>query len=153
MNLVLAVAIFLGVAMTFGFATQTTEVAGVQKCVISQSENRDTCKTGDPVSPAQAAGLQKGDKIVAFNGEPVADWTTLSNHIRETIGPATITVERDGKQQVLHGHARQEHGRQEGRRRRGRPRQVRRRPAISASPRRPRSCRSPSPTPSTAWAT
>ncbi|WP_328667720.1 site-2 protease family protein [Streptomyces sp. NBC_00322] len=101
MNLVLAVAIFLGVAMAYGFATQTTEVAGVQKCVISQSEDRDTCKKGDPVSPAQAAGLKVGDKIVAFNGEPVADWTTLSNHIRETIGPATITVERDGKQQVL----------------------------------------------------
>ncbi|MFK4223079.1 M50 family metallopeptidase [Streptomyces sp. NPDC019890] len=101
MNLVLAVAIFLGVAMTFGFSAQTTEVAGVQKCVISQSENRDTCAKGDPVSPAQAAGLRKGDKIVAFNGQPVADWTTLSNHIRETIGPATITVERDGKQQVL----------------------------------------------------
>ncbi|MCX4587758.1 RIP metalloprotease [Streptomyces sp. NBC_01481] len=101
MNLVLAVAIFLGVAMAYGFATQTTEVAGVQKCVISQSEDRDTCKKGDPVSPAQAAGLKVGDKIVAFNGEPVADWTTLSNHIRETIGPAAITVERDGKQQVL----------------------------------------------------
>ncbi|MFF3401188.1 M50 family metallopeptidase [Streptomyces sp. NPDC002659] len=101
MNLVLAVAIFLGVAMAYGFATQTTEVAGVQKCVISQSEDRDTCKKGDPVSPAQAAGLKVGDKIVAFNGEPVSDWTTLSNHIRETIGPAAITVERDGKQQVL----------------------------------------------------
>jgi membrane-associated protease RseP (regulator of RpoE activity) len=101
MNLVLAVAIFLGVAMSFGFPTQTTEVAGVQKCVISQNENRDKCQKGDPVSPAQAAGLQKGDKIVAFNGEPVADWSELSNHIRETIGPATITVERDGKEQVL----------------------------------------------------
>ncbi|MGW3628488.1 M50 family metallopeptidase [Streptomyces sp. NPDC000880] len=101
MNLVLAVAIFLGVAMAYGFATQTTQVAGVQKCVISQSEARDICKKGDPVSPAQAAGLKTGDKIVAFNGRPVADWTTLSNQIRETIGPATITVERDGKQQVL----------------------------------------------------
>ncbi|TQK51514.1 RIP metalloprotease RseP [Streptomyces sp. SLBN-118] len=101
MNLVLAVAIFLGVSMAYGFATQTTEVAGVQKCVISQSEDRDSCKKGDPVSPAQAAGLKVGDKIVAFNGQPVADWTTLSNHIRETIGPATITVERDGSQQVL----------------------------------------------------
>ncbi|NUK06190.1 site-2 protease family protein [Streptomyces lunaelactis] len=101
MNLVLAVAIFLGVAMTFGFAAQTTEVAGVQKCVISQSEKRDTCNAADKVSPAQAAGLKEGDKIVAFNGEPVADWSDLSNHIRETIGPATITVERDGQQQVL----------------------------------------------------
>ncbi|MFD9223861.1 M50 family metallopeptidase [Streptomyces sp. NPDC060064] len=101
MNLILAVAIFLGVSMSFGFATQTTQVAGVQQCVISQSEDRDKCQKSDPVSPAQAAGLKKGDKIVAFNGEPVADWSELSNHIRETIGPATITVVRDGRQQVL----------------------------------------------------
>ncbi|MGW6459513.1 M50 family metallopeptidase [Streptomyces sp. NPDC055078] len=101
MNLILAVAIFLGISMSFGFATQTTEVAGVQKCVIQQSEKRDTCAPGDPVSPAQNAGLKEGDKIVAFNGERVGDWGTLSNHIRETIGPATITVERDGREQVL----------------------------------------------------
>lgn len=102
MNLVLAVAIFLGVAMTFGFQTQTTEVAGVQKCVIAQNENRDTCKKSDLVSPAQAAGLKKGDKIVAFDGRKVDDWATLSDRIRNTIGPATITVLRDGRETTLH---------------------------------------------------
>ncbi|MFH8475295.1 M50 family metallopeptidase [Streptomyces sp. NPDC018000] len=102
MNLVLAVAIFLGVAMTFGFQTQTTEVAGVQKCVIDQSENRKECKKSDPVSPALAAGLKKGDKIVAFDGQKVDDWATLSDKIRETIGPATITVLRDGQEKTLH---------------------------------------------------
>ncbi|MEW1720799.1 site-2 protease family protein [Streptomyces sp. NPDC093109] len=102
MNLILATVIFMSVAMSFGFQTQTTQVAGVQKCVISQSEKRDTCAQSDPVSPAEAAGLKKGDRIVAFNGERVADWSTLSNLIRETIGPATITVDRDGTQQVLH---------------------------------------------------
>ncbi|MFG3494542.1 M50 family metallopeptidase [Streptomyces sp. NPDC047928] len=102
MNLVLAAAIFLTVCMTFGFATQTTEVAGVQKCVIAQSEKRDKCAAGDPVSPAHAAGLKEGDRIVAFNGEPVADWPTLSAHIRDTIGPATLTVERGGEEVVLH---------------------------------------------------
>ncbi|MCS0636525.1 site-2 protease family protein [Streptomyces sp. LP05-1] len=102
MNLVLAVAIFLGVAMTYGFATQTTEVAGVQKCVIAQSENRDNCAAGDPVSPARAAGLKAGDRITAFDGRPVKDWATLSDRIRDTIGPATLTVVRDGKEQVLH---------------------------------------------------
>ena len=102
MNLVLAVVIFIGVAMSFGFQTQTTDVAGVQKCVISQSESRQTCAKGDAVSPAQAAGLKAGDKIVAFDGRRVDDWSTLSNLIRETIGPATITVDRDGTEQVLH---------------------------------------------------
>ncbi|MEU5977364.1 site-2 protease family protein [Streptomyces sp. NPDC047315] len=101
MNLVLAVAIFLGVAMSFGFSTQTTEVAGVQQCVISQSSNRDACVASDPVSPAKAAGLKEGDKIVAFDGKPVDDWSTLSDRIRDTIGPATLTVERDGQEVVL----------------------------------------------------
>ncbi|BAG18651.1 M50 family metallopeptidase [Streptomyces griseus] len=101
MNLILAVAIFMGVAMTFGFQTQTTEVAGVQQCVISQSDKRETCKTGDPVSPAKAAGLQEGDRIVAFDGQKVDDWATLSDRIRETIGPATIVVERDGGEVTL----------------------------------------------------
>ncbi|MFE6918100.1 M50 family metallopeptidase [Streptomyces rubiginosohelvolus] len=101
MNLVLAVAIFMGVAMTFGFQTQTTEVGGVQQCVIAQSENRDKCAAKDPVSPAKAAGLQEGDKIVAFAGTKVDDWATLSDRIRETIGPATIVVERDGREVTL----------------------------------------------------
>ncbi|MGW4185139.1 M50 family metallopeptidase [Streptomyces albidoflavus] len=101
MNLILAVAIFLGVSMSFGFATQTTTVGGVQQCVIAQSEKRDTCRSGDPVSPAKAAGLQEGDKIVAFNGAPVGDWATLSERIRQTIGPATLTVERDGARTQL----------------------------------------------------
>ncbi|UZI28366.1 M50 family metallopeptidase [Streptomyces sp. VB1] len=101
MNLILAVAIFMGVAMTFGFQTQTTEVAGVQQCVISQSDKRETCKDGDPVSPAKAAGLQEGDRIVVFDGKKVDDWATLSDRIRETIGPATLVVERDGKEVTL----------------------------------------------------
>ncbi|WP_405984611.1 M50 family metallopeptidase [Streptomyces sp. NBC_00872] len=102
MNLVLAAVIFIGVAMSFGFQTQTTQVAGVQKCVIPQSEKRDTCEKGDKISPAQAAGLKEGDRIVALNGQRVEDWTTLSNLIRKTIGPATVTVERDGTRQDLH---------------------------------------------------
>ncbi|MFG2718017.1 M50 family metallopeptidase [Streptomyces sp. NPDC048416] len=102
MNLILAVAIFLSVLMGFGMAAETTQVAGVQKCVIAQTEKRDTCKPGDKVSPAQAAGLQVGDKIVAFDGKPVKNWSDLSDRIRETIGPATVTVERAGRQVTLH---------------------------------------------------
>ncbi|MFB7027991.1 MULTISPECIES: RIP metalloprotease [unclassified Streptomyces] len=97
MNLVLAAALFFGSMMTLGIEGQTTKVAGVQKCVIAQSEKRDTCAAGDPVSPAFAAGLKEGDRIVAFNGTPVSDWDTLSDRIRDTIGPATVTVERAGQ--------------------------------------------------------
>ncbi|MER5933346.1 site-2 protease family protein [Streptomyces sp. NPDC002054] len=97
MNLVLAVAIFLTTLMTFGVNTQTTVVASVSDCVIQQSEKRDKCAAGDPAAPAKAAGLQQGDKIVAFNGRKAEDWDTLQKDIRATVGPATITVERAGR--------------------------------------------------------
>ncbi|MCX4957755.1 M50 family metallopeptidase [Streptomyces virginiae] len=97
MNLVLAVAIFLTTLMTFGLNTQTTSVATVSDCVIQQSEKRDKCAPGDPAAPAKAAGLKAGDKIVAFDGRSVGDWSALQKDIRATVGPATITVERAGQ--------------------------------------------------------
>ncbi|MEV7172922.1 site-2 protease family protein [Streptomyces sp. NPDC093224] len=101
MNLVLAVAIFLTTLMAFGLNTQTTAVATVSDCVIQQSEKRDKCLPTDPAAPAKAAGLRAGDRIVGFNGRPVADWSALQKDIRSTVGPATITVERAGQRMDL----------------------------------------------------
>ncbi|AJF67571.1 M50 family metallopeptidase [Streptomyces vietnamensis] len=102
MNLVLAAALFFGSMMTLGMQKATTEVAGVQKCVLKLSDKRQECRPGDPVSPAFKAGLKDGDKIVALDGRPVSDWDTLSDRIRTTLGPATLTVERDGQRVDLH---------------------------------------------------
>ncbi|MFF4323038.1 M50 family metallopeptidase [Streptomyces sp. NPDC001568] len=101
MNLVLALAIFFGVWMTFGINRTTTEVATVSPCVIQQSENREVCKDSDPVAPAKRAGLAAGDRIVAFDGREVADWSALQQRIRDTVGPATVTVVRDGREVTL----------------------------------------------------
>ncbi|MFI9719602.1 M50 family metallopeptidase [Streptomyces sp. NPDC052396] len=97
MNLVLAVVLFFGVLMTFGISTETTQVHSVQDCVVKASADTDKCPKGAPKSPANAAGLKAGDKIVAFNGSATPDWKTISQDIRRTTGPATITVERGGK--------------------------------------------------------
>ncbi|WP_432039163.1 M50 family metallopeptidase [Streptomyces cucumeris] len=102
MNLVLAVVIFLGVMMSFGVNTQTTNVATVSECVVAASADTDTCPKSAKDSPAKAAGLKPGDKIVAFDGHPTPDWSTLQQDIRKTTGPATITVERDGARKTLH---------------------------------------------------
>ncbi|MFF8865788.1 M50 family metallopeptidase [Streptomyces sp. NPDC015139] len=103
MNLVLAVALFFTVLMGFGIQQQTTTVASVSPCVISQSENRDSCKKSDPASPAQAAGMQKRDRIVSFDGRSTENWNTLSDLIRDSAGKTVpIVVERDGKQLTLH---------------------------------------------------
>ncbi|MBA6437641.1 MULTISPECIES: M50 family metallopeptidase [Streptomyces] len=101
MNLILAVAIFLGVMMSFGVNTQTTNVGTVSQCVVAASASTDKCPKGAKDSPAKAAGLQPRDKIVAFNGHPTPDWGTLQQDIRETTGHATITVERDGVRKTL----------------------------------------------------
>ena len=68
---------------TFGFPTDvaTNSVAMVE-----------------PASPAQEAGLQPGDEIVAAEGKPTNSWEETRRIIRsnpnETVG---FTVERDGK--------------------------------------------------------
>ncbi|MEU5318426.1 site-2 protease family protein [Streptomyces sp. NPDC021056] len=102
MNLILAIALFLTVLMGFGIQQQTTDVASVSPCVISQSENRDTCKKTDAASPAAAAGMKKGDKIVSFAGVRTDDWNTLSDLIRDSAGKTVaIVVDRDGKEVPL----------------------------------------------------
>ncbi|MFJ3666733.1 M50 family metallopeptidase [Streptomyces sp. NPDC090106] len=99
MNLVLAIGLFLTVLMGFGIQQQTTTVSSVSPCVIAQSENRDKCQTGDPRSPAEAAGMKAGDKIVSFAGVRTDDWNTLSDLIRDSAGKTVpIVVDRDGKE-------------------------------------------------------
>ncbi|WP_189315431.1 M50 family metallopeptidase [Streptomyces brasiliensis] len=103
MNLILAVGLFLTVLMGFGITQQTTTVSSVSKCVISQSENRDTCKGTDPAAPAAAAGLKAGDKIVSFDGTKTTSWNQLSDLIRATPGKdVPIVVDRKGQEVTLH---------------------------------------------------
>ncbi|MFF4256199.1 M50 family metallopeptidase [Streptomyces sp. NPDC001663] len=103
MNLILAIGLFLTVLMGFGIQQQTNTVASVSPCVIAQSENRDTCKKSDPASPAAAAGLKQGDKIVSFNGVKTDDWNTLSDLIRVSAGKeVAIIVDRKGQELTLH---------------------------------------------------
>ncbi|EGX56290.1 metalloprotease [Streptomyces zinciresistens K42] len=102
MNLILAAVLFLTVLMGFGIQQQTTTVSSVSPCVIAQTENRDTCKASDPESPAAAAGMKAGDKIVSFGGVRTQEWDTLSDLIRDSAGKQVpIVVERDGKEVTL----------------------------------------------------
>jgi membrane-associated protease RseP (regulator of RpoE activity) len=103
MNLVLAIGLFLTVLMGFGIQQQTNTVASVSACVIAQNQHRDTCKKSDPASPAAAAGMKNGDKIVSFGGKPTEDWNTLSDLIRDSAGKdVAIVVDRKGQELTLH---------------------------------------------------
>ncbi|HVF51498.1 MAG TPA: RIP metalloprotease RseP [Pyrinomonadaceae bacterium] len=52
-------------------------------------------------SPAAAAGLKGGDRIVAIGGEDVRDNEHIAQYIQEHPGAIRITVERDGARQEL----------------------------------------------------
>ena len=48
-------------------------------------------------SPASNTGLQKGDRIVAINGDPVNFWMQLTSKIQSADGELTLQVDRDGR--------------------------------------------------------
>ncbi|CUA82981.1 sigma E protease regulator RseP [Pseudidiomarina woesei] len=51
-----------------------------------------------PDSPAAAANLQVGDKIIAFDGTPLVDWPQTRDLILQAAGQdVTITLERSGQ--------------------------------------------------------
>jgi regulator of sigma E protease len=53
-------------------------------------------------SPAAAAHLQVGDRIVAVDGVPARTFVGISHHIRQSHGrPITLTVERNGRRVVV----------------------------------------------------
>jgi regulator of sigma E protease len=53
-------------------------------------------------SPAEKAGLQKGDRIVALNGRQVTEWEELSKGIKESGGsPLTLQIRREGQEKAL----------------------------------------------------
>lgn len=50
-----------------------------------------------PGSPAEEAGLQAGDQIVAINGEPIHYWQGLVKKIQAVEGPTQFTIKREGQ--------------------------------------------------------
>lgn len=100
MNLLLGV-VLLGVALSAvgrPAYEQSLTVAQVPACVVPAGEDRRGCLPEDPVAPAAAAGIEPGDRIVSFAGEPVDSWAQLQAAIRAASPgePVRIGVLRDG---------------------------------------------------------
>ncbi|WP_422631905.1 M50 family metallopeptidase [Pseudokineococcus basanitobsidens] len=100
MNLLLAVALLGGVAVTAGtVVVPTTTVAVVQECVLPAGTGRDTCPEDAPPTPAAEAGLLAGDRLVSFDGRPVTGWDAVRDDIRDAAGRRVpLVVERDGRE-------------------------------------------------------
>lgn len=112
MHFVIAFVVLYGAALTTGLPINKAVVGEVSPCVVEQLEvvqvdGRDAlrmpdCAPGDTPSPATVAGLLPGDRVLAVDGEEVDDFPALTDVIRSTgAGPATLRVERDGREQQV----------------------------------------------------
>lgn len=100
MNILLAFFIFWGIAGIHGNYRPQTTVAVVQTCVIRADATDRTCPPGEPKNPtpAYAAGLKVGDKVVSFNGVEIRSWPQLGELIRANGDrEARIVVQRTGQ--------------------------------------------------------
>lgn len=53
----------------------------------------------DPEGPAQAAGVQLGDRLVSLDGEALSEWQAVIDRVKPLAGRAVLLgVERDGEQ-------------------------------------------------------
>jgi regulator of sigma E protease len=94
-NLMLAVLLLMLVFSFYGVPVMSTQVSGVEKG-----------------SPAETAGLQKGDRIVAIDGAPVQEWDELSSRIKGSGGKTLDLQVRRGEEIVnLTAQPRQQEGR------------------------------------------
>jgi len=77
-NLLLAVLLLMVVFTFYGLPVMSTQVSGVEKG-----------------SPAEIAGIQKGDRILAIDGAQVKEWDELSSKIKGSGGkPLKIQIRR-----------------------------------------------------------
>ena len=107
MHFVLAFLLIFGLVLGVGIENDnTTQLGTISACVASSitALANGTCTASNPPSPAKLAGLRPGDKVIAFDGTPVSNWTQLGNAIRRARpgSRVTITVLRDGKTLTLH---------------------------------------------------
>jgi len=101
MNLLIAIVLLAVVLVGFGVPAYTSTLGSVQEC-LPEDPAATACAPGDPAAPGAAAGLQPGDTVLSWAGQPVEDW----DDVRETIadagtGPASVVVERDGREQTV----------------------------------------------------
>jgi len=97
MHFVVALVVMYGALVFFGEpTTDTTRVGALSECLESDPE---TGCQGKPKAPGLAAGIQVGDRVVAFDEREVADWKKDFTPLVQAhgAGPADLTVLRDGK--------------------------------------------------------
>jgi membrane-associated protease RseP (regulator of RpoE activity) len=108
MHFALAFVLLLFLAAGIGQATNSnsTTIGSVSTCLPASAKALDdgSCLGSPGKAPAQLAGIQAGDSIIAIAGKPVHNWTQLGTAIRAQKPGVRVpvTVVRDGRQLTLY---------------------------------------------------
>jgi membrane-associated protease RseP (regulator of RpoE activity) len=98
MNLVIAVIVWGIVLCAFGVPAATTQISSVSECVLPSTSTSTTCGANDPQSPANAAGLKPGDRILSIDGRAISSWDDETSVIRASAGKTVpLVYERQGE--------------------------------------------------------
>jgi membrane-associated protease RseP (regulator of RpoE activity) len=104
MNLVIAAVLLTGVITIYGLPQVAPEVGQLSKCLPTAAPTlqvpQPDCAPGDPQSPAAAAGLQKGDRILSVDGRAITEWDQVSAAIRASQGRDMTWVVQRGDERV-----------------------------------------------------
>jgi membrane-associated protease RseP (regulator of RpoE activity) len=97
-NLVVAFVLFAIVLVGIGLPQSSLTVQSISKCVPTKADPYGDCVAGNKTpSPASAAGIKAGDKVISFGGHPVANWTVFSDAIHARgVGSSVLVVSRGG---------------------------------------------------------
>jgi membrane-associated protease RseP (regulator of RpoE activity) len=102
MNLLIGVVLLTILVTVHGISTPQpgAVVASVSQCVVPVTDaGAATSCEGQPSTPALAAGIEPGDRIVSIGGEVVEKSTDVGILIRPRVDqPVQIVLEREGRQ-------------------------------------------------------
>jgi membrane-associated protease RseP (regulator of RpoE activity) len=99
MHIVIGLVLFYVAFFAFGEPTSKATLGEIQACV-PVAAGTAACPADAPKSPALAAGLRSGDRVVSVDGVPVDTWNDLTTAIRARPEQAVTLVVQRGDERV-----------------------------------------------------
>lgn len=96
MNLILGVVLLTVALSGIGVSQVSTTIGEVSACVISDVD--ETCGPDDAPSPASAAGMEAGDKILAINGTEIYTWSNSADLLKSDVTNQIRVLKKDGSE-------------------------------------------------------
>ncbi len=101
-HMLIAIILFFIVLVGFGRSEPVPIVGKVSECVPAAGATVPGCTASDAPSPAKAAGLEPGDKVLAVGGVAITEWQQATREIRKAgAAPIAIEIERNGERKSV----------------------------------------------------